>query len=62
MEQFKQFVIKHKWSIFLAAVGVLYVLLCMEIGFWRTVLLTVIAGICAYLGAAIDKKKNNNDD
>lgn len=61
MEQLKAFLSEHKWAIILAAAGILYVLLCFEIGFWRTLLLTVVAGVCVYVGAMLDKKKNGKD-
>lgn len=62
MDKFTRFLSKHKWAIILSIVGILYVLLCIEIGFFRTLLLTVVAGICCYVGISIDKKNNNKMD
>lgn len=60
MEQLKTFIVKHKWAIILAVAGILYTLLCFEIGFWRTLLLTIVALVCGYIGLSIDKKKDGD--
>ena len=62
MDQLRSFIVKNKWALILAIGGVLYVLLCMQIGFWRTILLTLVAGVCAFIGNTIDKKKRDNDE
>lgn len=62
MEQLKDFLTKHKWAILLTIIGVLYVLLCLELGFWKTILLTIVAAFCCYIGISIDKKNKNNMD
>ena len=62
MDQIKEFLVKHKWAIILTIVGILYVLLCIELGFWRTVVLTVIPAVCCFMGASIHKNKKDGLD
>lgn len=52
----------HKWACIFGVVGVLYVLLWFEIGFWRTILLTIAAGICVFVGSLVDSRVRNKDE
>ena len=52
----------HKWACICGVVGVLYVLLWFEIGFWRTILLTIAAAICVFIGSLIDGHAKNKDE
>ena len=61
-EKLKAWVTAHKWACIFGAAGIVYVLLWFEIGFWRTILLTIAAGICIFIGTLIDNKKKNGDE
>lgn len=55
MENFKEFCTEHKWAILLVLIGLVLAILLMTIGFWKTLLLVVILGVCFLLGVLLDK-------
>ena len=55
MDGFLDFLRRNKWRLVLMFIGVLLVVLLFTIGFWRTLLLTVIVGICYLIGALLDE-------
>ncbi|NLB62269.1 MAG: DUF2273 domain-containing protein [Clostridiales bacterium] len=56
MENLTDFFKKYRWRIILIAVGILFSFLVFSLGFWRTILLTVVILVCYYFGANADKK------
>lgn len=52
---FWAFVKEHKYTVISVLVGVVLVILFFTIGFWRTILLALILGICFFLGYLLDK-------
>ena len=61
-DKIKAWFAQNKWACILGAAGVLYVLLWFAIGFWRTILLTIIAAVCIFMGHIIDRSKNKDDE
>lgn len=55
MDQFKEFCRAHKWAILFAAIGLLFAILFMTIGFWKTLLLIVLVGLCFIIGYMMDQ-------
>ncbi|MEG1755384.1 MAG: DUF2273 domain-containing protein [Clostridia bacterium] len=55
MQRFAEFYKEHKWAIILAVIGLLFAILFMTIGFWKTLLLIVLVGICFLVGYLMDK-------
>lgn len=55
MDKFSEFVKAHKFAILFAAIGILFAILFMTIGFWRTLLLIVLVGVCFFIGFLIDQ-------
>lgn len=58
----KMWMSAHKWAVIFGIVGVMYVLLWFEIGFWRTILLTLAAAVCIFIGSLVDSKVRHRDD
>lgn len=54
MEELKMLFEKYKWRIIGIAFGVLIAILIFTIGFWRTLLLGVIVGVCFFIGRMLD--------
>lgn len=54
MEELKLFFEKYKWRIIGVAFGLLIAILMFTIGFWRTLLLALIVGVCFYVGRILD--------
>lgn len=52
---FWAFVKEHKFTFVSVVIGVILVILFFTIGFWRTILLALILGICFLLGYLLDK-------
>ncbi len=52
---FWAFVKEHKFTVISVLIGVVLVVLFFTIGFWRTILLALILGICFFLGYLLDK-------
>lgn len=55
MEKLTQFCKEHKWTVILVAIGLLFAILFLTIGFWRTLLLVVLVGIAFFLGMLLDR-------
>lgn len=55
MEKFQEFCKTHKWTIICVGVGLIFGILFMTIGFWRTLLLIVLLSICFLIGYLLDK-------
>lgn len=55
MEKFSEFCKEHKWAIVLVAFGLLMAILLMTIGFWKTLLLFAVVGLCFVIGYLLDK-------
>ncbi len=55
MEGFTEFFKKFKWRIILVAFGILFAALIFSIGFWRTLLLFAIVGVCLLFGTLLDQ-------
>jgi len=55
MDKWVEFIRTHRWTILLAAVGLLLAILFLTIGFWKTLLLAVIVGLCLLIGTALDR-------
>lgn len=55
MEKFSAFCKEHKWAIILVVFGLLLSILLMTIGFWKTLLLFILVGICFIVGFLLDK-------
>lgn len=54
MNAFLEFVKSHKFTVALVLLGLLLSILFFTIGFWRTMLLFVILGICFLIGYLLD--------
>ncbi len=54
MEELKLILEKYKWRIIGVAFGLLVAILIFTIGFWRTLLLGIIVGVCFFLGRILD--------
>ena len=55
MDRFTGFCKEHRWSIILVAMGLLLAILLMTIGFWKTLLLIAVVGLCFIVGYILDK-------
>ena len=55
MDKFLSFIKQYRWTFLLVAGGLLLAVLLLTIGFWKTLLLLVILGICALLGYLLDQ-------
>ena len=54
MEELKQLFEKYKWRILGVAFGLLVAILIFTIGFFRTLLLALIVGVCFFFGRILD--------
>lgn len=54
MDRFREFFAGHKWSAILTIVGAIVVTLMLTIGFWRTILISLIIGLCFAAGFILD--------
>lgn len=59
MEDFMAFCKQYKWRILGVAIGLLFCILVFTIGFWRTLLLSLVVSVCFYFGALLDKGGRN---
>lgn len=55
MNAFLEFVKSHKFTVLLVLLGLLLSILFFTIGFWRTMLLFIILGICFLIGYLLDQ-------
>ena len=55
MGNFEEFLRAHRYTILFMFGGLTFAVLLITIGFWRTLLLTAILGICFLLGYLMDK-------
>ena len=55
MEAFLDFLRRNKWRLVLVLIGVVITVLLFTIGFWKTLLLCGIIGVCYLLGALMDE-------
>ena len=55
MEKFTDFCKEHKWTVLLVCVGLLFAILFMTIGFWRTLLLVALVGVATFIGMLLDR-------
>lgn len=56
MEKFREFIHNNQWTIFLVVAGIILSALLFTIGFFKTVLLFIIVGICFFFGYTMDRK------
>lgn len=54
-EQFRQFLLAHKWTILSVLAGLVIVILIFTINFWRTLLLLAIVALCFLIGTLLDQ-------
>ena len=54
MNMFLEFLRRHKWSCILCVIGIVIAVLMLTIGFWRTLLITVVIGLCFAVGFVLD--------
>ncbi|MDL2258541.1 DUF2273 domain-containing protein [Eubacteriales bacterium OttesenSCG-928-K08] len=54
-DQIKQFLSQHRWTVILVLAGLLLFVLLLTIGFWKTLLLFVVLGLCLLFGTLLDK-------
>ncbi|MEY8463541.1 DUF2273 domain-containing protein [Streptococcus merionis] len=45
---------RYKYSLVGGLVGLILVLFIMTLGFWKTILIFVVVGLCAYLGTLFE--------
>ena len=50
-----EFVKNHKFTVLFVAIGLVLTILFFTIGFWRTLLLLVILGLCFLIGYLLDQ-------
>ena len=50
-----EFLNRHKWRILLVLTGLLVLILCFTIGFWKTLLIAAVVTVCYFLGRLLDK-------
>ena len=55
MNGFLEFVKNHKFTVLFVALGLVLTILFFTIGFWRTLLLLVILGLCFLIGYLLDQ-------
>ena len=55
MNGFLEFVKNHKFTVLFVALGLILSILFFTIGFWRTLLLLVILGLCFLIGYLLDQ-------
>ena len=55
MNGFLEFVKNHKFTVLFVAIGLVLTILFFTIGFWRTLLLLVILGLCFLIGYLLDQ-------
>ena len=55
MNVFLEFVKSHKFTVILVLIGLALSILFFSIGFWRTILLSVILVICFFIGYLLDQ-------
>ena len=55
MNGFLEFVKNHKFTVLFVAIGLVLTILFFTIGFWRTLLLIVILGLCFLIGYLLDQ-------
>ena len=55
MEELERFFRTYKWRIIGIVSGIIFAVLIFTINFWRTLLLTVIVGLCYLFGYLMDQ-------
>lgn len=53
--QLKEYLSTHHFTILFVIIGIVFSVLIMTIGFWRVVLLSIIVGICFFIGMLMDR-------
>jgi uncharacterized membrane protein len=54
-EEFRNFLVRHKWTLVCVGVGLIFTILVFTINFWRTLLLGIVIGIGFLIGSLMDK-------
>ncbi len=54
MDKWVEFLRANRWTILLAALGLLLAILFLTIGFWKTMLIVLVVGLCFLIGAVLD--------
>lgn len=55
MNDFRDFLLLHKWRIIFCLLGILFAVLVLTINFWRTLLIFVIVGLAYFIGLLFDQ-------
>lgn len=55
MDNFTNFCKEHRWAIICVLTGLLLLILWLSIGFWKTMLVFIVLGICFIIGILLDK-------
>ena len=53
---------KHQWTVLLVVFGIVFTILLLTIGFFKTLLLILVVGVCMYIGIQLDKKDSSVKD
>lgn len=53
--QLKEYLSTYHFTILFVIVGIVFSVLIMTIGFWRVILLSIIVGICFFIGMLMDR-------
>ena len=55
MDKFLDFCKEHRWTVLLVCIGLVFAILFMTIGFWRTLLLVLLVGAAFVIGMLLDR-------
>lgn len=56
MDKFRELFREHKWSVVLTVIGAVIVTLMLTVGFWKTILISIIIGLCFTAGFILDSE------
>jgi len=55
MDRIREYWAAHRYAVSLAVIGLLVAILWLTIGFWRTLLIFLVVGICFFFGRLLDQ-------
>lgn len=56
MDKLREFIKEYRWTVICVAAGFVFAILLFTIGFFKTLLLMAVVGICAVLGLTLDRE------
>lgn len=56
MDKLRELIKEYRWTVILAVAGLVLTILLFTIGFFKTLLLFAVVGVCVVLGLTLDRE------